>query len=476
MAQDVAAISSKDELLAFSVISWQELVSDLDRLSASQWTEPKDAAGWSVQDHVAHITQWDRALTRQLRDGKPMQQSLGATDAAWGPADFTAINETVRQTTLNDSIATVIADRDAAWAELLALLHGMSDEQLAAPVNASGLAVGNTELTGSVLDELVQCLGVHYTDHRQYIAAIVTAITSNVNDLEHRESRGSYRHPLFPHFPLLPLREAAYPHLHPMHAGALPHVRLHSGFSTFTFARSGSCRNHRPLGDSATPGSNSSESATCSARLPVSLSRIAASPSCKPRAAASTGVQHHRRRAGPPRQLGDIGEAGVHRPGRRRREEAQTTLRRPFVRPGLRQARKSIGLRLSRGDLDLPTRRGERQVGELHHRLGRGRHGAPRCQLREIRHQAGGVEPGRNDLRIGLVQFRLGVAHRPRQSAEDLLVRQRLARRLRRFHLRRERQVEVGREQVIELEETRCRQDEIGQSRRYPSGRDRSRP
>jgi hypothetical protein len=175
MVQDAAASSSKDELLAFSITSWQELVSDLDQLSEPQWTEPRDDAGWSVKDHVAHITQWDRALTRQLRDGTSMQQSLAATDTAWGPADFDAINETVRQTTLHDSVATVIADRDATWQALLALLQGMSEEQLAAPVMASGLAVGNTVLTGSVLAELVQSLGVHYADHRQYIAAIVAS-------------------------------------------------------------------------------------------------------------------------------------------------------------------------------------------------------------------------------------------------------------------------------------------------------------
>lgn len=173
MAHNVAAISSKDALLAFTITSWQELVSDLDQFSEPQWTEPRDDAGWSVKDHVSHITQWDHALTRQLRDGTSMQQSLGATDAAWGPADFTAINETVRQAPLNDSVATVIADRDAAWAELLALLHGLSEEQLAAPVSASGLAVGNTELTGSVLEELIQSLGIHYADHRQHIAAML---------------------------------------------------------------------------------------------------------------------------------------------------------------------------------------------------------------------------------------------------------------------------------------------------------------
>ena len=173
MAQDVPSIDTKQELLVFTIASWQDLIADLDRLSDAQWTDPQDAAGWSIKDHVAHITQWDRAVIGQLRDGIPMQQSLGVTDADWGPADFTAINETVRQTTLHDSVATVIADRDATWQALLALLQGMSDDQFAAPVMASGLAVGDTELTGSVLEELVQSLGIHYADHRQYIAAIV---------------------------------------------------------------------------------------------------------------------------------------------------------------------------------------------------------------------------------------------------------------------------------------------------------------
>ncbi len=175
MDQRVTDITSKEALIAFTVSSWQDLIDDLDRLSAAQWTELHDAAGWSVKDHVAHITQWDRALTGQLRDGIPMQQSLGVADAAWGPADFDAINEAVRQITLHHSVATVIADRDATWQALLALLQGMSEEQLAAPVMASGLAVGATELTGSVREELVHSLGIHYADHRQYITDILEA-------------------------------------------------------------------------------------------------------------------------------------------------------------------------------------------------------------------------------------------------------------------------------------------------------------
>ena len=104
-----------------AIRTWQVLIAILDRLSETDWTEPRDASGWSVKDQVAHITQGDRALTRLLRDSTPLQQSLAVPDAEWGPADFDAINETVRQTTLHDSVPTVIADRDATWQALLAL-------------------------------------------------------------------------------------------------------------------------------------------------------------------------------------------------------------------------------------------------------------------------------------------------------------------------------------------------------------------
>ena len=62
-----------------------------------------------------------------------------------------------------------------------------------------------------------------------------------------------------------------------------------------------------------------------------------------------------------------------------------------------------------------------------------------------------------------LVQLRLGVAHRAGQAAEDLLVGQRLAQRLGRLDLGREQQLEIGHEQVVELQEARRRQHDVGE-------------
>jgi hypothetical protein len=118
---------------------------------------------------------------------------------------------------------------------------------------------------------------------------------------------------------------------------------------------------------------------------------------------------------------------------------------------------------LRRGELDPPTRAGEAQVGELDARFGRDRHAACVRQRGKVLHLAGGAQDRGDDLGVGLVQLRLGVAHRPGQAAEDLRVGQRLAQRLGRLDLGREQQLEVGHEQVVELQEAGRRQHDAGE-------------
>ncbi len=55
------------------------------------------------------------------------------------------------------------------------------------------------------------------------------------------------------------------------------------------------------------------------------------------------------------------------------------------------------------------------------------------------------------------------IAHSRRQAPEDLLVRQRLARRLHDLHLSRQKKMEIGRNQIVELQKARRREHQIGQ-------------
>ena len=64
---------------------------------------------------------------------------------------------------------------------------------------------------------------------------------------------------------------------------------------------------------------------------------------------------------------------------------------------------------------------------------------------------------------IVLEELRLVEAHGAGQPAEDLLIGQSLAHGFDGLHLRGEGQVEIGRHDIVELQEARRRQDEIGE-------------
>ena len=63
---------------------------------------------------------------------------------------------------------------------------------------------------------------------------------------------------------------------------------------------------------------------------------------------------------------------------------------------------------------------------------------------------------------IGFIKCRIIEAHGPGQLSEYLAVGQGPARRVGRFHLRRDRQVEIGENEIITFKEARRRQDDIG--------------
>jgi hypothetical protein len=176
LAVTATQITTRQELIDYTTTEWGTFVSSIDRLTDQQWLEPKDAVGWSVKDHVSHVTQWDVAVVELFRNAVPMQHVLGIPDAEWTLDDYGAMNERIRQRTIGDSIDTVKVDRDATWTALLATLETLSDDQLAAPPGEAGLNVGD-ESAPTLMQELVGYLGGHYAEHLSYIRIIAGETT-----------------------------------------------------------------------------------------------------------------------------------------------------------------------------------------------------------------------------------------------------------------------------------------------------------
>lgn len=160
--------SNKTELLDDMKKRWNDFVIYVDILPHEQWTAPADPAGWTVSDHVAHVTAWDQAVAELVRSHTPQQRTLQVSDAAWAGGDD-AINDEIRQRIKDRPIGTVKSERDATFAALLEQVAGFSDEDLERPGGEFGLDEGEKPLR----EVLVGYLGGHYDEHRRYIATIV---------------------------------------------------------------------------------------------------------------------------------------------------------------------------------------------------------------------------------------------------------------------------------------------------------------
>src|SRR4051812_112507 len=84
------------ELLAAIDQGWNAFKTYLATLTPTQLTVPKDAAGWSAQDHVIHIADYERSLIPFLDKGDRLAV-LGVDAATWASGDWDKINGIMQQ-------------------------------------------------------------------------------------------------------------------------------------------------------------------------------------------------------------------------------------------------------------------------------------------------------------------------------------------------------------------------------------------
>lgn len=116
---------TQDELLARIDREWERLHSLLRRLSPEQMTTPLDG-GWSPQQHLAHITAWERfALFVPMR-GEPAHVALGIAPDQLEPWDIDAINAAVVETNAGQSLDETMTTFQAVHAELRAAVAALN--------------------------------------------------------------------------------------------------------------------------------------------------------------------------------------------------------------------------------------------------------------------------------------------------------------------------------------------------------------
>ncbi len=165
---DLSKSMSRASLLQQIEVSWNALYSYVTSLTEQQLTQPTDAAGWTVKDHVVHLLEWERAEL-ELLDGKLKRETLAIDPAAWQQGDD-AINAVMQQRYHTLPAADVLQTFQRTHDHLMQKLTAMTEADLLLPYRHYQ---SDSTDERSLLEWLHWDTIYHYRDHLPWIKAIV---------------------------------------------------------------------------------------------------------------------------------------------------------------------------------------------------------------------------------------------------------------------------------------------------------------
>jgi hypothetical protein len=125
-------ITKKADLLAHIERDWQAINALFDSLSVAQLTTIRNPDGWTIKDHIAHLTAWENSVVYFFQ-GQPRHAGLGIAEAIYLAADIDATNAVIFQAHRDDPLAAVLERFKTVHAQVMSLLEPLTDEDLAQP-------------------------------------------------------------------------------------------------------------------------------------------------------------------------------------------------------------------------------------------------------------------------------------------------------------------------------------------------------
>ncbi|HEX5503920.1 MAG TPA: ClbS/DfsB family four-helix bundle protein [Thermomicrobiales bacterium] len=172
MPQDNAAPRDKAELLARIDRSWAALLETVGRLGDAQLAAPRDAAGWAIKDHLAHLAAWERSIVYLLR-GQPRHEGLGIDEATYWAGDMERDNVAIHERTRDLPPAAVLESLRDVHRQMLDAIAGLTDADLS-KTYAQYLPDEPGDDKGTPIAEYIASdTYEHFDEHRGWIAALM---------------------------------------------------------------------------------------------------------------------------------------------------------------------------------------------------------------------------------------------------------------------------------------------------------------
>lgn len=162
-------VLTKTELLSGIERNWKALTDWLAELTEEQLTQVRDPQGWSVKDHLIHISRWERWAVFYLQ-GKPCHLGVGVDESLYRSGPFDAINAVIFQQTQSVTSAEALDQLRQTHQQLLESLTAYSDIDLQNPYCEAGETVD--ENVPPAANVLAEGTVHHYAAHLEWMKAL----------------------------------------------------------------------------------------------------------------------------------------------------------------------------------------------------------------------------------------------------------------------------------------------------------------
>lgn len=158
------------DLQARIAAGWQALQTFLAGLSHAQLTEPSDAAGWTIKDHVIHLSLWEKNILALL-NSESRWASIDIDEAVWQQG-FEAVNRILQQRYHDLPLADVYASLEANHEALVARIAQFSDQDLLRPHREfQAGSTNDAPIIGWIIGDTFD----HYAEHLPWMRAILNS-------------------------------------------------------------------------------------------------------------------------------------------------------------------------------------------------------------------------------------------------------------------------------------------------------------
>ncbi|MPZ49377.1 MAG: ClbS/DfsB family four-helix bundle protein [Dehalococcoidia bacterium] len=123
---------------------------------------------WSVKDHLAHITAWERRLLATLLN-QPPQDAFGIDAATYSVSSTDQLNDFIYERERFRHLPVVAASYTETHRDLLTALGALTDADLATPFAVE---------SGTMLEHIAVNTYEHYIEHETWIRAGLAKVKS----------------------------------------------------------------------------------------------------------------------------------------------------------------------------------------------------------------------------------------------------------------------------------------------------------